>query len=195
MSNGKSNWTSAHELARLIKQCLSEGNRVEIEGLGAFVPDGQEGFEFLPLNRPQVFLAYVVEDSALVDNLCLDLQARGFDPWIDRQRLLPGQNWPRAIQRAIEASDFFIACFSKNSVGKRGNFQAELRYALDCARLVPPDEIFLIPVRFDDCAVPAAITRSIQYIDLFPDRDRSLDRIVVMARRQQRRRPRPPAAA
>ena len=27
----KSNWTSAHELARLIKQCLSEGSRVDIE--------------------------------------------------------------------------------------------------------------------------------------------------------------------
>jgi len=195
MSIVKSNWTSAHELARLIKQCLSEGNRVDIEGLGTFVPDGKEGFEFLPINRPQVFLAYVVEDSALVDQLCFDLQMRGFDPWIDRQRLLPGQNWPRAIQHAIEASDYFIGCFSRNSVAKRGNFQAELRYALDCAQLVPQDEIFFIPVRLDDCQLPLAVSRSIQYVDLFPDWDKGVSRIVSMVRRQQRRRPKTPAAA
>lgn len=195
MSIVKRNWTSAHELARLIKQCLSEGSRVEIEGLGTFVPDGHDGFEFFKIDRPQVFLAYAVEDSAMVDHLCFDLQMRGFDPWIDRQRLLPGQNWPRAIQNAIEASDYFIACFSRQSVMKRGNFQAELRYALDCAKLMPPDDIFFIPVRLEDCQLPLSISRAIQYVDLFPDWDRGLSRIVSMVRRQQRRRPKTPAAA
>ena len=81
---------------------------------------------------------------------------------------MPGQNWPRAIESAIETSDFFIACFSGDSVSKKGGFQAEIRYALDCARQVPLDEIFLVPVRLDPCAVPRTIEKQYQYVDLFP---------------------------
>ena len=88
-----------------------------------------------------------VKDNAIV----------GFEPWMDRKKLMPGQNWPRAIERAIDVSSYFIACLSRESVCKRGQFQAELRYALQCARKMPLGEIFFIPVRLNDCAVPAEI--------------------------------------
>ena len=64
---------------------------------------------------------------------------------MDEHKLLPGQNWPRAIESAIETSDFFLACYSANSVNKKGGFQAEIRYALDCARQIPLEEIFIVP--------------------------------------------------
>jgi len=38
-----------------------------------------------------------------------------------------------------------------------GGFQAEIRYALDCARRIPLDEIFVVPVRLDACRVPRSI--------------------------------------
>ena len=63
--------------------------------------------------EPQVFLAYVEEDFATVRELANGLQAAGFSPWLDKQKLLPGQNWPRSIQRAIGISDFFVPCFSR----------------------------------------------------------------------------------
>jgi hypothetical protein len=142
-------------------------------------------------------VAYVVEDTAKVDRLRADLEAQGFDPWIDRRKLLPGQNWPRSIERAIENSNFFIACLSANSVSKRGRFQAEMRYAMDCAALVPPEEIYFIPARLDDCRVPAPISKTIQYVDLFPDWARGMSQIVSMARKQERARLKrqPPKAA
>ena len=68
---------------------------------------------------------------------------------MDERKLLPGQNWPRAIESAIETSDFFLACYSANSVNKKGGFQAEIRYALDCARQIPLEEIFIVPVRLN----------------------------------------------
>jgi hypothetical protein len=104
-------------------------------------------------------------------------------------KLLPGQNWPRSIEDAIESTDFVIACFSQNSVSKKGGFQAEIRYALDCARRVPLDDVFLIPVRLDGCLVPSSIRREIQYIDLFPDWARGFRRIVTILNRQHRKRP------
>jgi hypothetical protein len=111
---------------------------------------------------------------------------------MDIRRLLPGQNWARAIECAIETSDFFLACFSENSVGKRGGFQAEIRYALNCARQVPLDEIFIVPVRLDACPVPRSIHREFQYCDLFPDQPRGLRRLVAMMRREVARRQKSP---
>jgi hypothetical protein len=106
------------------------------------------------------------------------LRASGFEPWLDRKKLLPGQDWPRAIQRAIEVSDFFVACLSRRALQKRGSFQTELRYALDCARRQPLDRVYFIPLRLEDCPVPARISQETQYVDLFPDWEAGLRRVV-----------------
>lgn len=178
----------AGSVAEIVRQCLAEGKSVEIDGLGAFRPDGARGFRFVPSARPAVFIAYVQEDARLADRLFEGLDAAGFAPWMDRRKLLPGQNWPRSIEEAIETSDFFVACFSRRSVGKKGGFQAEIRYALDCARRLPLDRIYLIPARLDDCRVPRSIQRELQYVDLFPDWERGLERLLAVMRREAVRR-------
>ena len=100
-----------------------------------------------------------------------------------------GQNWPRRIEDAIASSDFFIPCFSARSVRKRGGFQAELRFALSCASRIPLDDVYLIPVRLNECRVPARIQREIQYVDLYPDWDRGFARVIQIMEWQ------PPLAA
>jgi TIR domain len=180
-----SDCSTAHELAAIVIRALTRGAPVEIDGLGVFYPDAALGCRFEP-TLPQVFLAYVEEDRAMAEWLYDALEAEGFSPWIDVRKLLPGQNWPRAIEAAIENSDFFLACFSTHSVTKRGGFQAEIRYALDCARRVPLDDIFIVPLRLDGCRVPRAVERELQYIDLFPDRERGVRRVVAALRRRSR---------
>jgi hypothetical protein len=180
--------STSEQVAQLVRRCLEEGKDVEIDGLGIFQHDGAGRYEFVAMPQPKVFLGYVEEDRAIVDRLFESLKARGFAPWLDKRKLLPGQNWPRAIEEAIDTSDFFLACFSRLSVRKKGSFQSEIRYALDCARRVPLDETFLIPVRLDDCRVPSRIRREIQYIDLFPDWNRGVGRIVSVIGRQLRKR-------
>ena len=175
-------------LAQVVIRGLAAGQSVEIEHLGVFYPDPAGGFRFEPRLVPHVFLAYVMEDAAPAERLYEALQAEGFRPWMDVRNLVPGQNWPRAIERAIECSDFFVPCFSRNSVNKWGGFQAEIRYALDCARRVPLDDIFIVPVRLDECRVPRSIQREFQYIDLFPDWTRGLQRLARMMRREKRKR-------
>ncbi len=172
--------TSIEQVSRILRDCLERGATVEIDGLGIFRRNGDGRFRFTPQTRPRVFLAYAAEDAAAVERLFDDLAARGLDPWMDRRKLLPGQNWPRAIERTIAISDFFIACFSKRSIAKRGSFQAELRYALDCAARVPLDAVFLIPVRLEECEVPEQIRGHYQYVDLFPDWGRGVDRIAAV---------------
>ncbi|MGD0202022.1 MAG: toll/interleukin-1 receptor domain-containing protein [Bryobacteraceae bacterium] len=184
------------EIARIVRGCLERGDAVEIEGLGVFRPGGRRGgFTFQPETRTKVFLAYVAEDRDAAGRLYADLLRGGLDPWLDRKKLLPGQNWPRAIEQAIAVADFFVACFSGRSTGKRGRFQSELRYALDCASMLPLEEVFFIPVRLEECRVPARITRDFQYVDLFADWDKGVRRILAVIRTQMRSRarPRPPS--
>lgn len=180
--------SSGEHIAQLVRQCLEEGKRVEIDGLGVFDRGSAGCYKFIPHSQPKIFLAYVQEDQALAERLFEALESNGFAPWLDRRKLLPGQNWPRAIEEAIETSDFFLACFSHLSVRKRGSFQSEIRYALDCARRVPLDEAFLIPVRLDACRVPGRIRREIHYIDLFPDWNRGVKRILSTIEKQLRKR-------
>jgi hypothetical protein len=177
-----------NHLAQVVLSGLASGQAVEIDHLGVFYPNPEGGFRFEPRLAPHVFLAYVKEDAALAERLYDALEAEGLRPWMDVRNLLPGQNWPRAIERAIECSDFFLPCFSRQSVNKWGGFQAELRYALDCARRVPLDDIFIVPVRFDDCRVPRPVQKEFQYFDLFPEWSRGLGRLLRMLRVEKRAR-------
>jgi hypothetical protein len=175
--------SSSAEVASLVRRRLRRGGSVEIDGLGTFHPDSAGRFVFTPQTQPKVFLAYVSEDAAAAGRLYDDLLAAGFDPWLDRRKLLPGQNWPRAIDRAIELCDFFVACLSRRSIGKRGRFQSEMRFALDCAGRQPLDAVFFIPVRLEPCAVPGRIARELQCVDLFPDWNTGLATILTAMRR------------
>ncbi|MCX6625603.1 MAG: TIR domain-containing protein [Acidobacteria bacterium] len=94
--------SSTGQLADVLRQCLREGASVEIDGLGKFRPTVDGGFEFLPAFRPKVFIAYAEEDHDAAAEIFDHLTLHDFDPWLDTRRLLPGQNWPRAIEQAIE---------------------------------------------------------------------------------------------
>lgn len=175
-------------LATLLHRCLEEGATVEIERLGFFRPNGEGGFEFTPNQKPGIFIAYVEEDRAAAERLYHALARAGLDPWMDKKKLQPGQNWPRAIERAISVSDFFVACLSRRAIAKRGMFQSEMRWALDCARQTPLGDVFFMPVRLEECAVPPVIQRSTQYLDLFPDWKRGVQQLIETIREEYERR-------
>lgn len=131
----------------------------------------------------RIFLAHASEDKEAVTHLHQRLKERGFEPWLDKVDLLPGQNWRAEIPRAIKTSDVFIACLSQQSIQKQGYIQREFRMALNAMADRPPGQIFLIPVRFDDCQIPELRQEEYginladyQWVDLFePD---GLDRLV-----------------
>jgi hypothetical protein len=186
----------ARRIASMLREVLEQGGSVEIDGLGTLSPGGKRGFRFVAENKPRVFIAYVQEDLSFARKLYRAFEESGLSPWLDKKKLMPGQNWPRAIETAIQTSDFFVACFSQRAVSKRGSFHSELRYALFCAAKVPLDEIFLIPLRLDGCVVPRRISKQTQYLDLFPDWKAGVDRLldVIKAQNEIRKRKRLPLA-
>ena len=175
-------------IVRIVRAALERGAVVEIDGLGTFKGSRSQRFRFISQNKARVFIAYVQEDLRPAKKLDAAFEQHGFRPWLDKKKLVPGQNWPRVIETAIQTSDFFVACFSRRSTSKRGSFHSELRYALACAARVPLDEIFFIPVRLDGCTVPGRISKRIQYVDLFPDWDVGVRKVIAVMKAQQENR-------
>lgn len=170
--------TNPKGILKVVRRALERGQTVEIDGLGMFRRKARGGYHFTAQTEPQVFIAYVEEDLALARRLRDRIAAAGCSPWMDKDKLIPGQNWPRAIRRAIEISDAFVACFSERSGSKRGPFQSELRWALHCAQRMPLEETFVVPVRLEACAVPRQIQERVQYVDLFPDWDAGVKKVI-----------------
>lgn len=120
------------------------------------------------VSRPlRVFLCHASGDKPVVRELCHKLAFEGWiDPWLDAKKLLPGQDWRKAIEEAVEAADNVIICLSRVSVNKEGFVQKEMRYAREIALEKPEGTIFLIPLRLDDCEVPRGL-KFLQWVDYF----------------------------
>jgi hypothetical protein len=116
-----------------------------------------------------IFLCHSSSDKTPVRELYLRLRSDGFDPWLDEQRLLPGQDWAVEIKRAVAATDVVIVCLSQRSADKAGYVQKEIKYALEVAEEQPEGTLFLIPLLLEQCAVPERLQRW-QWVELFNER-------------------------
>lgn len=116
----------------------------------------------------RVFLCHTSQDKPIVRELYQRLLAEGWiEPWLDEEKLLPGQDWDIEIEKSVEMADVVVVCLSTNSVTKEGYIQKELRFVLDVSDEKPEGTIFVTPVRLDDCLIPRRL-RKWQYVDFFP---------------------------
>jgi hypothetical protein len=129
----------------------------------------------LPPSRPRslsdplkVFLCHSSSDKPKVRQLYRRLITDHFQPWLDEEDLLPGQDWHVEIRKAVGASDIVIVCLSKGSVAKTGFLNKELQYALDIAEQQPEGRIFIIPLRLEQCDVPDRLTKW-QWVNFFEE--------------------------
>ena len=120
-----------------------------------------------PTERPKlrIFLCHSSGDKPAVRALYERLREDAFEPWLDEENLLAGQDWNLEITKAVRASDIVIVCLSKGSTSKTGYLQKELKYTLDSADEQPDGAIFIIPVKLEPCGVPDRLRRW-QWVDL-----------------------------
>lgn len=116
----------------------------------------------------QVFLCHASNDKPIVKKLYERLINDGIDAWLDKEKLIPGQNWKIEIQKAVKNSDIVIVCLSSQSINKEGFIQKEIKFALDVADEKADGTIFIIPARLEDCDVPERISQ-FHWVDLFSD--------------------------
>ena len=125
-----------------------------------------------------MFICYAREDLPTAKRLHDELARAGIAAWLDKKRLIGGQNWKIEVKKAMQRSRCILALLSSHSVSKIGYAQKELREALEMLEHLPPDRILIIPVRLDDCEPAHEQLRDLHWIDLFESYDEGLAKIV-----------------
>ncbi|WP_299825338.1 TIR domain-containing protein [uncultured Roseobacter sp.] len=109
------------------------------------------------------FISYASEDLHIAQTLYRRLREFGLRPWMDKpprpyhmEGLKPGELWEDRLRDVISSAKYFIPLFSKTSVQKTGYVQSEFRQALSRLAQIPAGNIFVIPVRIEECRIPSA---------------------------------------
>jgi hypothetical protein len=113
-----------------------------------------------------VFLSHASPDKPFVRRLRSSLATSKFETWVDEHDLLPGDDLPGEIARALAGAAVFVVVISANSVGSRW-LTYELRLATQ--RMVE-GELLVVPLRLDDSEAPPEI-RSLLWADFRGDFD------------------------
>ncbi|MHC4071069.1 MAG: toll/interleukin-1 receptor domain-containing protein, partial [Planctomycetota bacterium] len=127
----------------------------------------------------KVFLCHAHEDQAVVMSVHQRLLDEGFCPWVDKVDLLPGQAWQQEIKKSLTAADVVIVFLSHMSVAKRGYVQREFKLSLETLKEIPEGQIYVIPVKVDDCTVPDSFAE-LQWVHLD---DPGIEKIIKTIRR------------
>jgi hypothetical protein len=125
------------------------------------------------------FISYAREDREIAMKLRDDLVRLGASPWIDIVNLRPGEEWQLAISTALSTCSHVLVLLSEHSVAKRGYVQREVRQAIDALDQFPPNSIFLIPVRLDQCEPAHERLKALQWVSLFDDYEIGLGQIAM----------------
>ncbi len=126
----------------------------------------------------EVFLSYATEDYKYAKKIYDSLQGGGVNVWFDRVSLLPGQQWRDAIKKSIKESRYFLALLSSHSISKKGFVQKELRIALEELEEYPEDDIYIIPIRLDNCIIRSGKISDLHWVDMFKSYQDSIELIL-----------------
>jgi hypothetical protein len=117
--------------------------------------------------KHKVFISYASEDAEIAQRLYDDLKNAGVELWLNRESITPGRDWKLEIDKALKESTIFLALISSKSTTKEGFTQRELKRALDVLDEKPEGDVFIIPIRVDDCPIFVRL-QNYQWVDLFP---------------------------
>jgi hypothetical protein len=132
----------------------------------------------MPVTDDLVFLSYAREDVDAASGLYTELVTAGIKVWFDQEDIAPGAKWKPAIRSAIRKCRYFIALMSSRSVSKKGFVNRELRQAIEILDEFPENTSYLIPVRLDDCEAPHDTLKELQWVDLFPAREKGVSKLL-----------------
>jgi hypothetical protein len=155
----------AYDITSFTKLCMGS-QKQNVTPTESYLPKGIEESASRRLLR--VFLCHASSDKPAVRSLYNRLCYDAFDPWLDEENLLPGEEWEKEIPKAVRNSDIVLVCLSHNSINKSGYLQKEIKFALDVADEQLEGTIFLIPVKLEECDIPDRLRRW-QWVDLFKE--------------------------
>ncbi len=135
--------------------------------------------------RPRVFISYAREDGALASRLFEGLDRSRFEPWLDEDALIGGENWDQ-----LAATDYTLVLYTPALCRKTDSY-VNREIALARNRALGVRGSFLIPLRTADIDAEERVAELSEYQEM-PLRpaffDQDLSKVVsTMLRDFQRR--------
>lgn len=124
-----------------------------------------------------VFICFSSKDEAIARGVVEFLESAGLKCWISFRDVPPGDNYQESIVKAIEAAQAIVFLFSESS-----NLSGEIRKELSIGGSVNTP---VFPLRLSPIVATGALRYELatrQYIDIFPDRDAALNKLVSTIR-------------
>ncbi|HEU5369821.1 MAG TPA: TIR domain-containing protein, partial [Ktedonobacterales bacterium] len=118
-----------------------------------------------------IFISYSRTNSAFVDRLEADLQARSFQVWVDRRKLEAGQNWMDELQKAIDRCHVLLIALSPEAAESK-YVRMEYRYAQAQSKII-------IPLEYQTCPRVPIDLNGIQWIDFKAAYEQGLSGLLV----------------
>lgn len=106
-------------------------------------------------NGKTVFLCHSSADKPLVRRIALDLQERGFNPWLDEFEIDVGESIVEKISQATETADALIVFLSETSVAAPW---VKKEWQSTFMRKLSGEKTLLIPARLDNCKIPPLLS-------------------------------------
>ncbi|HEY7356511.1 MAG TPA: toll/interleukin-1 receptor domain-containing protein [Ktedonobacterales bacterium] len=118
-----------------------------------------------------IFISYSRTNSAFVDRLEADLQARSFQVWVDRRKLEAGQNWMDELQKAIDRCHVLLIALSPEAAESE-YVRMEYRYAKLQSKII-------IPLEYQTCPRVPIDLNGIQWVDFKAAYEQGLSGLLV----------------
>jgi hypothetical protein len=125
------------------------------------------------MDKHDIFICFSSKDEAIARGVAQFLEARDIKCWISARDVEPGQNYQESIVQALEEAKIIVFLFSENS-----NKSSEIKKELS---LGASSNVAVIPLRLSNISPSGALRYELatkQWIDLFPDRDQALGKLV-----------------
>lgn len=136
---------------------------------------GSNSMDIMDIKGAKIFISYSRSDHEIAVRIANALKKAQFEVWLDIDRIQPGQNWVRVIDQALTDAGYLIALLSKASLESLW-VQQEWTTVLT-RQLSGTNGGVVIPLRLEPISLPT-ILRAMQAIDLFPDFDEGLKKLV-----------------
>jgi hypothetical protein len=101
-----------------------------------------------------VLILHLSEDEQKARELYQRLRDDGFQPWVESENVIPGQNKQLEIRQRIQSSDVIVALLRDAFRREIGLEQQMLSCAIEEVGRRPLKSIFLIPTLVEECEIP-----------------------------------------
>ena len=131
-------------------------------------------------NGGLIYISYAHADHRLAQGLAEELRRAHFEPWLDQETLEPGENWAKALGKALESSDAIVFLVSKSFL-RSPNALNEWDFAISS----PKHAGRVLPVLTPGTTIASApwILKHIQHIRAGADWKRATRQVVTALRK------------